>query len=93
MKTKITLLEMAKLTNGQSLQEDHSTRYAIECDDKIWVKHLNAYQPVLFEKDLIHELSLLLLKNTITHDERTCLHYLAHKLNIEDQLYEKMFGE
>jgi len=94
MTKKITLLDMAKLTEGITLlPSGDPDNHAVKIDDVIFVKHLNAYYPILFERDLIHELSLLLLGDNINHNERTCLHYLAHKLNIEDQLYEKMFGE
>lgn len=94
MERKITLLDMAKLTEGKTLlPSGNPNDHAVLIDDIIFVKHLDAYYPILFERDLIHELSLLLLGNSINNDERTCLHYLAHKLNIEDQLYEKMFGK
>jgi hypothetical protein len=94
MKQRYSLLDIAKLTDGLIRCDEDGDRYAVKTEDKIFVKHSldNAYYPVLFEKDLIRALKLILMKQEMSHDARTILHYLAYELSIEDELEQEMFG-
>jgi hypothetical protein len=93
MTEKITLLDMAKLTGGATLTYADGERYAVQMGDKIWVKHLGAYHSMIFEKDIIHKLVMMLRGTKLTQDERVCLHYLAYDLGIEDELERELFGD
>ncbi len=94
MVSKIKLLDMAKLTSGLTLTGgiDEDAK-AIQVDDKIFVKHLDAYYPVIFEKDVVFRIVMMLKKSKMTHDERVCLHFLAADLGIEDIVEEELFKD
>jgi hypothetical protein len=96
MTKNIRLLDMAKLTYGQSMARGDDL--AVSVDGKVFVKSFEvppnggvgreAYCPVIFEKDIIHHIKML-LHGDRTEGERAALMYLAYELGLEDELIDK----
>lgn len=89
MRTQISLLEMIKLTEGQTVMRKEDL--AVSMEDKVWVKSWgengDAYYPVIFEKDLVHKIKMLLF-GAKTEGERALLMWLAYDLGLEDEIKE-----
>lgn len=87
MTKQINLLEMAKITEGQTVRSKED--FAVSMEDKVWVRSWgengDAYYPVIFEKDLVHRIRIMLY-GAKTEGERALLMYLAYDLGFEDEL-------
>jgi hypothetical protein len=83
MVNTIKLLEMAKLTSGRTLQS--SDEFAVAVNDKIWVRHLDAYYPVIFEKDIAHRIRML-IHGAKNEETIASLKFLAYDLKFEEEL-------
>lgn len=96
MTKNIELLDMAKMTYGQTMKR--GDEYAVSVDGKVFVKTFDVtingkgnketYCPVIFEKDIIFNIKML-LHGDRTAGERAVLLYLAYELGIEDELVDK----
>jgi hypothetical protein len=90
MTKEISLLEMAKLTSGQTMMRKDDL--AVSMDNKYFVRSFgengDAYYPVIFEKDIVHRIKMLLYRADTT-SERALLSYLAYDLGFEDEIKTK----
>jgi hypothetical protein len=93
MTKTIKLLDMAKLTSGLTMM--NKDEYAVKVQDKVFVKTLGlegeGYYPVVFEKDIVHRIKML-LHGANTDSERALLMFLAYDLGFEDELKKELGG-
>jgi len=75
------------MTEGQTATRKEDI--AVSMDNKIWVRSVgekgDAFYPVIFEKDLVHKIKMLLF-GAKTEGERALLMWLAYDLGFEDEV-------
>jgi hypothetical protein len=92
MTKNVRLLDMAKMTCGQTMTS--SDEFAVSMENKYFVKSFDvnlkgeAYCPVIFEKDIVHHIKML-LHGANTEGERAILMYLAYELGLEDEILKE----